>query len=432
MKILFIVPYAPTLIRTRPHNLLRSLVRRGHRVTLATLWETEAERQVLADLSRTGIQVVCERLDRLRIAQNAVGGLPRSAPLQAVYCWEPNLARAISRLVSTLADPFDIVHVEHLRGAEYGRRAYQALRRAGHPTPVVWDSVDCISLLFEQAARYSRSRFGRWMTRFELPRTRRYEGAAVRFFGKVLATSPKDQLALEALAAYGTLPPSNGRPPADAGRVTVLPNGVDVDYFAPNRSAFASGHIVFTGKMSYHANMTAALHLLRDIMPLVWQRLPLAKVVIAGSGPAREIRDEAVRHGPRVTVTGYVPDLRPFLQSAIVAVAPVRYGAGIQNKVLEAMACGVPVVASAQASSALQAQPGRDLLVAETAEGFAAKIVELLEGQSRRTQLGEAGRQYVLRQHQWDQIAADLEQYYCAMLLQANHLAPVNAEGGRS
>jgi glycosyltransferase involved in cell wall biosynthesis len=96
------------------------------------------------------------------------------------------------------------------------------------------------------------------------------------------------------------------------------------------------------------------------------------------------------------------------------------------------MACGVPVVASAQASSALEAQPGRDLLVAETAEGFAAEIVELLEGQARRTLLGVAGRQYVLRQHQWDQIAADREQYYCAMRLQANHLAPINAEGGRS
>ena len=432
MKILIIVPYAPTLIRTRPHNLLRSLLRRGHRVTLATLWETETERQMLADLARTGIEVVCERLDRLRIARNVAGGLAGSKPLQAVYCWEPNLARSISRLVSAPADPFDIVHVEHLRGAEYGRHAQRALRRAGHSTPVVWDSVDCISLLFEQAVRYSRSRFGRWMTRWELPRTRRYEGAAVRFFGQVLATSHKDQLALETLAAGGAPKTGTGQPPRAAERVTVLPNGVDVDYFVPDQVLPLGGHIVFTGKMSYHANVTAALHLLSDIMPLVWQRLPQAKVVIAGSAPAPAIRAEADRHGPRVTVTGYVPDLRPFLQPAGVAVAPVRYGAGIQNKVLEAMACAVPVVASAQASSALQAQPGRELLVAETAEGFAAEIVALLEEGSRRTQIGKAGRQYVLRRHQWDQIAADLEHFYYAAGSQANRLAPLTAEGGRS
>ncbi len=113
-----------------------------------------------------------------------------------------------------------------------------------------------------------------------------------------------------------------------------------------------------------------------------------------------------------MTVTGYMPDLRPCFEAAAVAVAPVTYGAGIQNKVLEAMASGVPVVASAQAASALQARPGRDLLVAGAAAHFAEAIVQLLDAPATAQALGLAGREYTLRHHQWAAIAGQLEDLY--------------------
>jgi polysaccharide biosynthesis protein PslH len=174
--------------------------------------------------------------------------------------------------------------------------------------------------------------------------------------------------------------------------------------------------------MSYHANITAALYLVRDIMPLVWARRPDAEVWVAGKDPSREVqaltasnatKSESRADGnKRVFVTGTVPDLRPYLHKATIAVAPMPYGAGIQNKVLEAMACGAPVVASPQAASALPADPGSDLLVASGAEAFAEAILELLDHPERREQLGRAGRGYVERCHSWDGIGAQLESIY--------------------
>jgi glycosyltransferase involved in cell wall biosynthesis len=170
--------------------------------------------------------------------------------------------------------------------------------------------------------------------------------------------------------------------------------------------------VVLTGKMSYHANVTAALNLVEKIMPHVWRERPDVQVVIAGSAPTPAVRRLAAQHAPRVSITGYVADLRPYLQSAAVAAAPIPYGAGIQNKVLEAMACGVPVVASPQASSAIQAEIGTELWVAGEPAEFASALLRLLADPGLRRQLGEAGRQYALAHHRWERLAGDLEGVY--------------------
>ncbi len=399
MRLLFVVPYAPTLIRTRPYNLLRSLAQRGHALTLATLWETEAERAALDALAGQGLEVLAAPLTRPRTLLNAAGALASRQPLQARYCWQPALAQRLAERLQQPGPAFDLVHVEHLRGAEYGRWIQQHLRTNGQAAPVVWDSVDCISLLFEQTARHSLSRLGRWVARLELSRTRRYEGASVRAFAGVLATSPRDAAALAGLAGGAEQAP----------RVRVLPNGVDSNYFVPPEQPAHETRVVLTGKMSYHANVTAALRLVNEIMPHVWRQSPDVQVVIAGSAPPRAVRQLA---SERVRVTGFVPDLRPHLQAATVAAAPIPYGAGIQNKVLEAMACGLPVVASPQASSALEARPGEELWVASEPAEFAAALVRLLADPALRQRLGQAGRQYVVRRHRWDGIVGDLERMY--------------------
>jgi glycosyltransferase involved in cell wall biosynthesis len=403
VRILFVCPNTPTLIRTRPYNLLRALAAHGQDLTLATVWQGDAERLALVSLAKLGIRVLSARLPRSRIVQNLLQSLARGQPLQARFCWQPALARQI---VANAADmPFDVVHVEHLRGAVYGL----ALRAAQAPmalaTPVLWDSVDCISLLFSQAAKTSRSLFGRWVSRFELPRTRRYEAFLATQFDTVVATSAGDLAALQRLAAeFGRGKPM---PPAQ-----VLPNGVDLEYFKPNYGPRWPNTIVLSGKMSYHANVTAAIHLVLDIMPRVWAEMPECRVVIAGSAPPRAVQALAESHSGRVTVTGFVADLRPFLEQATVAVAPIAYGAGIQNKVLEALASAAATIASPQAVSALSVRPDAELLVADGPADFAQAIVRLLRDVQLRQRLGAAGYQYVAQHHSWPAIARQLEANY--------------------
>ncbi len=425
MNILFVVPYAPNLIRVRPYNLIRHLAARGHKITLATTWMNNSERHDLERLREQGIHVIAAPLTKPQIALNLLRALITSKPLQAEYCWQPNLKSQISTPQKNggqaLKSQFDVIHVEHLRGARYGLALKSQIQNQKSKIPIVWDSVDCISYLFEQASRQSQSTVGKIVTGLELGRTRRHEGWLVGQFDHVLVTSETDKAALEKI--------SNLNPPKERGagsqisnpqstihnpqsKITVLPNGVDLEYFAPDHTTRQPDTLVFSGKMSYHANVTAALYLANEVMPLVWAQRPDARLIIAGSQPPPTVKQLAEKYRPRVEITGFLPDLRVPLRKASVAVAPLRYGAGIQNKVLEAMACGTPVVASALAIKALQTRPGQDCLVADSPQASAEAILTLLSDDGLRQRLGAAGRRYVEAYHDWNKIAAQLESIY--------------------
>lgn len=438
MKILYIVPYVPNLIRVRSYELLRTLARREHQLTLATLWSTPQDQADLQLLAQMGIALVAERLPAHRSLGNSLRAVPAQAPLQAVYCWQPALARQLQRLLPTTT--FDVIHVEHLRGAAYGLDLKQAMQRLARPIPVVWDSVDCISHLFSQAARHSKRLASRLLTWLELRRTPAYEGWLVQQFARVLVTSQVDRQALYDLAVQARTRPAAGSQAANPGdlaqRLVVLPNGVDLTYFSPERDDLhppagdrRPATLVFSGKMSYHANVTAVLHLVQEIMPLVWQHRPDVRVQIVGKDPPAVIRALATQGLPTplskaqtsdqnpaqrgcVEVTGTVADIPPYLRQATLAVAPVLYSAGIQNKVLEAMACGIPVVASAQAVAGIGARAGQDFLLAENARHFADQILALLHNPQGRQQIGTAGRRYVELHHSWPTMVDHLEQIY--------------------
>ena len=407
MRILYIVPYVPNLIRVRPYQLIRNLARRGHRVTLATLWENDGERDSLARLGNDVERVIAVPQSRWRSFINCALAIPTSTPLQATYCWNPRLNRELLGLTRDHRESsgWDVIHVEHLRGAQYGLAMLGGLetdRQEGRPRPpVIWDSVDSISSLFRQTSQQSKRQFNRWMAKMELQRTEAYERRAAGQFDRVLVASTADQKAYWAL----------GREEDAHHKISVLANGVDLDYFQPDpqkqRDAAA---LVVHGKISYHANVSMILHLVRDILPIVWQRQPGVKLWIVGKDPPREISKLA--ENPAITVTGTVSDIRPYLQGAAVAVSPVVYGAGIQNKVLEAMACGAPVISTSLAISALAVRAGQDVLVADDANAFASAIVDLLNDPARQRSLSQAGRRYVEQHHDWGEIAARLETIY--------------------
>jgi glycosyltransferase involved in cell wall biosynthesis len=243
------------------------------------------------------------------------------------------------------------------------------------------------------------------ITRFELPRTEHYEAWLVWQFDAVLTTSAVDRDALaRQAAAY-----RDGWPP-----IHVLPNGVDLDYFRPEPAIIRDpATLVLTGKMSYHANVAMARYFVTEVMPLVWAGRPDARVLIVGKDPDRQVR--ALARKPAVTVTGTVPDLRPYLRQATIAVAPIIYGAGIQNKVLEAMACATPVVATPLAVRALSAMPGRGLAVGHNTAELAGAILRLLDEPEQRAAMGAAARAYVEVNHNWATGTESLNNLYLSL-----------------
>jgi glycosyltransferase involved in cell wall biosynthesis len=241
----------------------------------------------------------------------------------------------------------------------------------------------------------------RSLTRFDLSRTEQYEGWLLSKFDQVLVTSENGKQALLSLNE------SNG----DGPGIRVLPNGVDLGYFTPTGVIERDpDSIVLSGKMSYHANITMSLDFVQKIMPRVWEIHPGVQVWIVGKDPPPNLL--ALNQNPNVKVTGTVADIRPYLQKATLAASPISYGAGIQNKVLEAMACATPVVASRQAISALDVNPGDEILVADDPPTFAKRVISLIEDPEHCKEIGLAGREFVEKNHDWNIIASQLENVY--------------------
>lgn len=399
MRIAYIVPYVPNLIRTRPYNLINQLASLGHEVSVFALGASQRDlidAQYLKDHCR---EVHYYDQPVWRSLLNSAAALPSRKPLQTVYSWQPNMARQIAQRASR--NEFDIVHIEHLRGSRFGLFLKSRLPNM----PIVWDSVDCISHLFQQAAKQSRSFFGKFMTRFELSRTRRAEGDLTCRFDHTLVTSPSDRNALLGLVPLEKSP----------SEISVLPNGVDLEYFHPSAEFQRDAEtIIFSGKMSYHANISMAKYLVEEIMPRIWKFRPAARLFIVGKDPAPAITQ--MTRNPLITVTGTVDDIRPFLWRATVSVVPLLYGAGIQNKILEAMATGTPVVTTCQALSALEAQPGKDLFVSDDPEGFSQAVLQLIANRDLQQKTGDAGVKYIRTFHNWASIASQLVNIYQQIL----------------
>lgn len=399
MRIAYIVPYVPNLIRTRPYNLINQLSRLGHEVVVFTLGSS---RHDLSDVKT--LRGKCEDVHYYphpvwRSFLNTSAALPFNKPLQTVYSWQKSVAVQISKQVSL--NEFDIVHVEHLRGSGYG-----AFLKSNLPAmPVVWDSVDCISHLFEQAASQSRSFFGKFVTRLELARTKKAEGDLACKFDHVLITSSADRNALLELIPEGK----------SASPISVLTNGVDLEYFYPNPEFQRHAEtIVFSGKMSFHANIAMARYLVAEIMPRIWRIRPAAHLYIVGKDPSGDIKRLA--KNSLITVTGTVSDIRPFLWQATVAVVPLVYGAGIQNKILEAMATGTPVVTTCKPLSALQVQPGKHLFASDDPDEFSQAVLKLIDDPDLQYRIGNSGANYIRTYHNWASIASQLEGVYHQVL----------------
>jgi len=228
-------------------------------------------------------------------------------------------------------------------------------------------------------------------------RVRRFEATEYRSFGRVVVVTQED---CDAIAALDPKVP-----------LAVIPNGVDIGFYGEAvPTARDPDRIVFHGVMDYPPNINAAEFLAGQVMPRVRAARPQAKLAIVGRAPTARIR--ALARQPGVEVTGEVPDIRPWLQGSRVGICPMLVGTGIKNKLLEAMASGLPCVATTLSVRGLQVADGRELFVADDAEALAAHLVRLLEDDALATSIGAAGRAYVRGHHGWDRVVQSYEAVY--------------------
>lgn len=199
---------------------------------------------------------------------------------------------------------------------------------------------------------------------------------------------------------------------APRARIAVVPNGVDLAGFAPSSTQRTPHSLLFVGMMNYHPNDDGVRYFLDEILPRIRARVPDVHLTIVGGEPSATVRAAA---SPHVTVTGLVPDVRPYLASAEVLIVPLRAGGGTRLKLLEAMAAGIPAVSTTIGCEGLGAVHGQHLLVADTPEGFTRAVMTLLTEPATRSGIADRARQFVAARYGWEQVGEALRDQYNAL-----------------
>lgn len=360
--------------KIRPFNMIRHLSARGHQVTVCSLVRSPEE----AEKGR-GIAPYCAGFEMAHVKEwvqvaRMMVRLPLPTPSSMGYFYSPALAEHVRSLLNSRK--WDLIFVHCSSVAQYVEHVKN--------TPKILDFGDMDSQKWLEYANYKP---------FPLSLGYRLEGAKMlaaekrlaRRFDLCTATTPAEW---ETLGGYAT-----------GADTDWFPNGVDADFFCPAGESYDANTISFIGRMDYYPNQECMARFCEQTWPLLKRARPDMNLLIVGADPSPAMRK--LRELPGVTVTGSVPDVRPFIRKSALMVAPLNIARGTQNKILEAMAMGVPVVTSTIAAGGVDAESETHFLVADTPPAYAQAIMRIIDSPAERNRLAMAGRQRMLSHHAW-------------------------------
>jgi sugar transferase (PEP-CTERM/EpsH1 system associated) len=385
MRLLYVaqrVPYPPNRGDkiTTYHEILHLAGK--HAVSVACLAEDRDDLDNVKDLAQIAASVDAVPLSRQRARGRALCALPSGKSLTVAYFGEPELHRRVADVMSERRIDAIIV---------YSSGVAQFVERYAD-VPRIMQFADLDSLKWEQYARMSSPPM-RWVYQSEYRRLLRYESRLASTFNHSLVSTKRE------LEDFRRLIPGTS--------VSCVTNGVDLEYFRPTDTPAIPDSLIFMGVMDYFPNVEAVTWFSKEVLPLVRREIPAATFTICGARPTADVLRLA--REPGVIVTGRVPDVRPYLARAAVGVVPLRIARGIQNKLLEAMAMGLPAVSTTAAYLGIEAVPGKDLLVADGEIPFADAVVRLLKDERLRREMGLSARNLVAREYTWETQMARLD-----------------------
>ena len=310
---------------------------------------------------------------------------PARFPQRAEDAWSPEMWRAIERRLD--AEQYDVVQ---LFGGIHVYEYLHALRGL----PAVITPYESYSLYLRRALAQAVTLRERASLTAQLQVSRAYERFMFTPYARTVVVAEPDRVELRRLN------------PALA--VDVIPNGVDLDEFRVKPMQRLSDTLLFTGNYEYAPNVDAALRLATEILPLVQAQIPGVKLWLVGSAPPPELQ---ALNSENIKVTGHVPDMKPYLARATAFVSPLRLGAGIKNKVLEALALGCPVVATPISLDGIAVTNGHDALVADD-DALVETVVWLLQDLALQAELSASGRKLIEARYSWERVAALYETLY--------------------
>ncbi len=325
----------------------------------------------------------------LAFAAQLVRGVVSEMPLAVSRFHSPALGRFLAELMRR--ERFDRFVVDHLAPTSY----FPALSRA------LFFQHNVETMIWRRHAEHASDPARRLYFTLQARRMFEYERSVSRAAGHIVAVSDVDARTMRSL--FGV------------DRVSVIPTGVDLDYFAPPPVAARVADLVFVGSMDWLPNIDGVTFFVRDVLPLIRRAKPECTFAIVGRTPPPAIADFA-RSDPNITVTGTVPDVRPYLWGCKVSVVPLRIGGGTRLKVYEAMAAGTVVVSTPVGAEGLDVSHPANIRLAATPEDFARECVALLDDDIERRRMTDAAREMVSEQFSWRHVASCFERILEAFL----------------
>ncbi|MCC7206052.1 MAG: glycosyltransferase [Anaerolineae bacterium] len=394
-NILMLTPYLPyppvSGGRSRTFNLIKRLVR-DYRITLLCFARPEERAFDLTPLQELCEVVVIDRASSPGALRAAVLSATSIRPITMRLYTSPAFRDALRRLMRVRL--FDLVHVESFYMMQNVPRDL--------PIPVLLSEPAVEYVAWWRHAKVAQPVFQRPALALEALKMRIFEPRAWRRATIVGAMSEIDAAEIrQAAPGVPTFP---------------TPNGVDVDYFKPGSNPRDAASALFMGDYKYFPNTDAVMYFVREIMPLIRAQKPEFRLTLLGKDPTPEMRELAAKPNSGITITGLVDDTRPYLTAATLFVCPLRSGSGTRFKILEAMACGCPVVSTALGAEGLGAMDGRHLLLADTPRAFANAALKLIDQPDDASRLSRFGRQWVVERHSWGRSAAFLADAYANLI----------------
>jgi polysaccharide biosynthesis protein PslH len=378
MKILYVChrfPYPPQRGgKIRPFNMIRHFTNQGHDVTVASLARDVAEAEAGAGIAPYCKEYLLEVIDGSAAMARMIARLPTLTPSSFGNFYSPALARKLAARLA--AERFDLIFAHCSSAAPYVRDIAD--------TAKILDFGDMDSQKWREYSAHRRFPLstGYWLEAVKLERA---EASLARDFDLATCTTRAEW---ETLRSYGVDRPNDW-----------FPNGVDAQVFAPTDGEYDADSIAFVGRMDYFPNQQAVFDFCSGVLPRIRAQRPNVRFTIIGADPPPSVRRLAEL--PGVQVTGSVPDVKPLVRRAAFTVAPLRIARGTQNKILESMALGVPVISSHAAAGGVDAVAPDHFWVAGDDEELAAQCIKLLGDATERRRLATAGRERVLSHHSW-------------------------------
>ena len=330
-------------------------------------------------------------IKKIKSYWNTAKTLFNDLPLEVGFFYDKKIKKKMHQIIGQ-ENP-DHIFCQLIRTSEYVREL---------PFPKTIDYMDAFSIGMERRAENANGIF-EWLFKRDVQKLNQYEATVFHDFNHHTIISEQDRLHLQV---------------ADNQRIHVIPNGVDTDFF---HSKYSQGdlnpsyQIGFVGNMGYYPNIQAAKYLAKEILPILKKKYPTIKLLIAGARPTTEVKQ---LESEDVTISGWIEDIRDAYASIQIFVAPIFWGRGQQNKILEAMSMGIPCVTSEQVNNAIGADEGNTILIANNAESWAKQISLLLENKSLQNQFSKQGRKFIEDNFSWEYSVNKLEQIFLGMVSQ--------------